>query len=620
MKTFFGLLLIICFNSIGSSIAQTIAQTTTGPVQGIQTQYNGTTLHVYRGIPYAEAPIGSRRFAKPIMLSTTWSDPLNATIFGPSCPQTIFVRNFSRLEKDNSGAQQSEDCLFLNIYTPSNDTNAKLPVFVWIHEGGFYFGAGAFWEGNVLAATQNVVVVTFNYRLGALGFLGAVDPSSKATIVEANLGLYDQKLFLQWVQNNIANFGGDPTKVTLAGNSAGSVSCNFQMLIPSNQGLFQNVILESGTVTLPNGYYSSMQEVTSTFTRLTYKTKCNRTSMAESLNCLRSLPHTAILLGQNFILFETPGAFKPVGNSALIPGDPKTLTEQGKVLNVTTIFGSTKDDGTLYLMLRPGFDFQVSRQYFDGAIQFMFGDFGSKERDAVIFQYTHWANMTSPSWNYKLSVEMYTDYLFLAPNIYCAQQLSRHGIPTYVFEFSQRTVLSGYFHPPAGVTHSMEVPYVFGYPFWKPSYDKDRFTSQDRQVSLDIMNRYGNLIRTGDPNTPSVDGPQWPRFYSQSSKYYVFHPNPTIQNHIRANNMRFWNHLIPTLNATQSNPTLPPPTSATTGAPPTTQSLVLAQALQELRTYRLALWITLGVGCFLALLSLILGIVIAKLRKRSAKF
>ncbi|RDD37473.1 Cholinesterase [Trichoplax sp. H2] len=618
MKKLLGLFFFIYLNFIQGNVGQTIAQTATGPVEGIQTEYNGTAVHVFRGIPYAEPPIGGRRFAQTTLMKTPWTNPLNATNFGPSCPQTIFVRNFSRLERDHPGAQQSEDCLFMNIYTPTTNTNAKLPVFLWIHEGGFYFGAGGFWEGNALAAIENVVVVTFNYRLGALGFLGAIDPKTRTTVVEPNLGFHDQRLAMQWVQDNIANFGGDKTKVTLAGDSAGSVSCNFQMLMPSNKGLFQSVILQSGTVTLPNGYYPDIDEATSIFTRLAYKTKCNHTSMEDSLNCLRGLPYATILLQQNWILYETTGAFKPTGNFGLIPGDPKELIDQGKILNVTTAFGSSKDDGTLYLMLQPGFDFKVTRQYFDGAVNFLFSNFAPKAKDAVVFQYTHWANMTSPTWNYKLAIEMYTDFLFLAPNIYCATQYARHGIPTYVFEFSQRTVKSGYFQPATGVTHSMEIPYVFGYPYSKPPYDRDEFTLDDRQVSLDMMTRFGNIMRSGDPNTPNLDGIAWPRFDGNSSQYYVFTASPAVRDHLRSNNMRFWNHLIPKLNATQplSVATISTTSSPTTKLPLTTQ---LSPLLQELHTYRLALWITLGAACFLAILSLILGIMVAKIRNRPMK-
>ena len=200
-------------------------------------------LYNYRGIPYARPPMGDLRFAAP-RPHRPWTHLRRGTVFGAICPQ------------DGTASGDSEDCLFLNIWTPRAAVNQgkRLPVIVFIHGGAFLFGAGSLpiYDGSYLAASGDVVVVTLNYRLGALGFLAVPELG-----LTGNYGILDQRLALRWVAENIASFGGDPRKVTIFGQSAGAMSVGLHLFsIPENRGRFRAAIMESNPLALP---YPSLQ-------------------------------------------------------------------------------------------------------------------------------------------------------------------------------------------------------------------------------------------------------------------------------------------------------------------------------------------------------------------------
>ena len=225
-------------------------ETTYGSVRGFD---NGDS-YAFLGIPYAASPEGDLRF-KPAVEPSAWDGVLNATQFSPGCPQRCPLH--LDLVCPN---ESSEDCLYLNVYVPKgNPPSAEgWPVFVWIHGGGFQIGAGGtkLYGGNAFT-TENVILVTLNYRLGALGWLvvseeegngGEIDAES---IINGNFGLSDQRLALKWVRDNIGNFGGNENKVTLGGESAGAMSVLVHMVSPASEGLFDRAVIESGTIALP---------------------------------------------------------------------------------------------------------------------------------------------------------------------------------------------------------------------------------------------------------------------------------------------------------------------------------------------------------------------------------
>jgi para-nitrobenzyl esterase len=210
---------------------RSLVMTDKGPVRGTFAQDHREFL----GIPYAAPPTGELRWKPPVPHSP-WTAALDATVFGPTCAQP------------NAGLtyNSSEDCLYLNIYTP-NPPRRHLPVMVWIHGGSFLVGSGQETDGSMLAVKGKVVVVTINYRLGSFGFLtDKVLDAENPQHVSGNYGLLDQQAALKWVKRNIAGFGGDSAQVTIFGESAGGISVALQMIAPGAAGLFSRAINESG--------------------------------------------------------------------------------------------------------------------------------------------------------------------------------------------------------------------------------------------------------------------------------------------------------------------------------------------------------------------------------------
>ena len=219
-----------------------------GSLRGRITKKDSKTIYSYFNIPYAKPPIGSLRFKEPQAYGR-WEGVRGATQCGNVCPQDVAIfsgtlKHFKPIYE--RGPSQSEDCLSLNVIVPGSPKDKLLrSVMVWIHGGAYTVGDGCGYDGSYLASGGDVIVVTFNYRLGALGFFSTAD-----TTMPGNYGLKDQRLALMWVHENIEDFGGDPNSVTIFGESAGGFSVSFMSLMPENKGLFQKAIFQSGTADL----------------------------------------------------------------------------------------------------------------------------------------------------------------------------------------------------------------------------------------------------------------------------------------------------------------------------------------------------------------------------------
>ncbi|XP_029142170.1 cholinesterase-like [Protobothrops mucrosquamatus] len=241
------LLLLFPLASSSASNGDTVVTTSSGPIKGKQFLAGSGSVTAYLGIPYAEHPLGKLRFQKPLP-HQPWTQTLEATSFGNSCLQFIF-RDVPEAETFTPKTPLSEDCLSLNIWVPHPQRPSPVPVLVWIHGGGYFMGSSSLdiYNGASLAATENVIVVSINYRLGALGFLYLPEAAP------GNLGLWDQQLALKWIKENAAAFGGDPFPKGIFGESAGGSSVNFHLLAPKSQDLFAQAVIQSGTA---NAFWS----------------------------------------------------------------------------------------------------------------------------------------------------------------------------------------------------------------------------------------------------------------------------------------------------------------------------------------------------------------------------
>ena len=308
---------------------------------------SGVQYAAFQGIRYAKAPIGNLRFKPP--------QPLDDASIG-----TIDVSQESTVMCLQIDGKGQEDCLLLNIYVPAkifnDESGTKYPIMFWIYGGGYVFGDGTFWTygPQPLMDKEEVILVTVNYRLGPFGFLSLGTFDSEA---HGNSGLLDQNLALQWVQQNIGQFKGDPNLVTIFGESAGSLSVALQVVSPMSRGLFQRAIMESGVVLAPTWHFIPPGEASFYGTSMAANLGC--TSIDEYLECLQSKEFTEILEGG-----VEGSRWMPTIDPAFLPERPIDILEKGDFdHNIEVILGSNAAEGLLWVSNST--DFEGCRNNFD---------------------------------------------------------------------------------------------------------------------------------------------------------------------------------------------------------------------------------------------------------------
>lgn len=481
---FLALLFVARFSS-----SQIIVPTDKGLVSGKSEVIDGATVHSFLGIPYVQPPVGQLRFMPPAPLTSSWNGVLNGSQFKNSCPQRMPIFGVS---PDLPQAKINEDCLYINVVTTKPTAAANMSVLVWIHDGGFVIGSGAFWEMQTLAVTEGIVIVSMNYRLNAFGFLTSGHESPNSNAIPPNLGILDQQMALQWVQNNIENFGGNKDAVTLAGFSAGSFSTGLHIVMPSSQGLFGNAIMNSAA--LLDGYtYNTMAIARQVFLTFAKQAGCNGTLDAAT-QCVRKLSMQQILNVNAQVLLRDLTFFGITVDGKLISENPRKLWQKGQFHKGKLLIGTSAQDG--YANIPPGVT--VTRPAFIGAVQFTLNKIyqNSLCLNAIINRYTDYNAVNSPLSNRHQLGELLTTSLFAAPTDFVAQYHSAHS-PTYAYVFSHRTVQDGYYQPYMGATHGIDIPYIFGYPVRKPKGFLSNYTSMEVDLSKSMMTLWGNFIRNG---------------------------------------------------------------------------------------------------------------------------
>ncbi|MGI4819965.1 MAG: carboxylesterase/lipase family protein [Janthinobacterium lividum] len=398
-----------------------------GPLRGRQEG----SVNIWRGIPYAQAPVGELRFRAP-QPPLPWQEVREAAAFGPVAPQ-LSVGLESRFDVRPNPAMlpvQSEDCLFLNVWTPTAATSAsQLPVMVWIHGGSFVTGSGStpLYDGSRFAARGEVIVVTLNYRLGPLGFLHLAELVPGC---DNNLGLLDQLAALRWVHENISAFGGNPERVTLFGESAGAMSIAALLGMPAAQGLFQAVILQSGAARLqPPARAKQVAE-----------------ALAQSLSAgdpaqLLTLPLAQLLQGAQQLLRTTPGGlpFQPVLDGQTITMHPLVALAAGNWRGLPLLLGTNRDEGNLF----------VPEDATGQHLERLLAPFMPPEQ-ATYFASHYPASRAGQA-------DLLTDTVFWLPTLQLAEQQLPHG-PVWMYRFDW-SIPSG--RPIAGAFHALELAFVW---------------------------------------------------------------------------------------------------------------------------------------------------------------
>jgi para-nitrobenzyl esterase len=441
-------------------------------------------VRIYKGIPYAAPPLGALRW-RPPQLVAAWTGVRPAAAFGPSSLQGVVWGDI-----DLRGAGVSEDCLYLNVWTPAAPGDGqRLPTMVWIHGGGFVVGSGAEprYDGARLAA-RGVLVVTLNHRLNALGFLAHPELTAESDHrASGNYGMLDLVAALAWVKRNIAAFGGDPDKVTVAGESAGSEGASALMASPLAKGLFQGVIGESGAM------FASPSRVPAPPAKaedagLDFMRKVGANSLAE----LRAAPAVAILAA-------APGpGFRPIVDGWFLPRSPAEIFAAREQSDVALMAGWNKDEGFSFTLLQ-GDD--AKRPYADLA-RAIFGE----RTEAALRLYPG----GSPQTDAASASALGGDLAIIHPTwawIEAQKQSGRADIFRFRFDRAPLTP-QGWFGDrssrDAGAFHAGELLYVFdnlgAYPWL--------IDDSDRALAELASSYWINFVVNGDPNGPGL--PRWP--------------------------------------------------------------------------------------------------------------
>ncbi|MDX1884609.1 carboxylesterase/lipase family protein [Mycolicibacterium sp. 120270] len=454
-----------------------LVRTATGMVRGVVESDH----RMFAGIPYAAPPVGPLRFRPPAP-PVAWTGIRDATKPGPRCIQDPGV-------DPEFGKQSDEDCLNLNVWTPEL-TGSPRPVMVWIHGGSFTGGSGKIYDGRWLV-TRDIIVVTINYRLGTLGFLA--DPSLGPPGDVGNYGFQDQQAALRWVKDNIANFGGDPGKVTVAGESAGGMSVCDHLVAPGSKGLFRAAIIQSA----PCGAQADLG--TAERRSVEYSAQVGCADPRTSAECLRALPVDKLRKPVSFFTIgedEMPG---PVTGSAALPVDPVTAIARNDAARVPVLIGTNRDEFTLFVALQY---LRLGKVYtVDNYPELLRETFGANAA-AVGDRY--------PPRNYGGGVPSayaaaVTDAVFSCVAERMSDDLARTR-PVYAYEFNDREAPAPEAMRtlpfPVGASHSLELRYIFEVGGAEP------MTPEQQALSDQMLDYWSRFVTDAAPD--AVGHPAWP--------------------------------------------------------------------------------------------------------------
>ncbi|XP_061138429.1 fatty acyl-CoA hydrolase precursor, medium chain [Syngnathus typhle] len=517
-----------------------VIHTELGSLKGQHVNVKGkeTGVNAYLGVPFAKPPVGPGLRLAPPQKVERWEGVRDASRQPPMCIQhRPFLLDL--LEMIGGIAQEipdvSEDCLYLNIYTPANRPHdAKLPVMAWIHGGGFALGSASVYDGSALAAYQDVVVVLIQYRLGVLGFLSTGDEQ-----VSGNFGLLDQVEALRWIQNHIHNFGGDPASVTIFGESAGGVSVSLLLLSPLSKGLFHRAIAESGTAAMDmlviNDPLPGAQVVANA-------SGCSIESTQTIAACLRNLdPDLFLTLAQDptlRITVTTDGHF--------LTKSVNELYKKHEIQNVPFMTGINDHEGGWLIpsyMAPPNWTEGLDREQVVNIMMVFNSNPQTLIMDLMVEEYIGTGEDREK--NRDGFTEFFGDLLFTIPAIKSSNAHRDAGARVYLYEYQ---------HPPhflkakrpnfVGCDHGDEIFTVFGLCFTTTHIRlNDTCLEEEEQLSRTMMAYWGNFARTGSPNGDGLA--HWP-LYEKEEKYLVIRAKEqVISQHLKKDRFVFMTQTIP---------------------------------------------------------------------------
>ncbi|XP_044125242.1 fatty acyl-CoA hydrolase precursor, medium chain-like [Bufo gargarizans] len=490
-------------------------------------------VDVFYGVPFAKPPVGPLRFANPEP-AEPWSSVRDASEYPPMCVQLTRNMTFRRAHYPPSLVPISEDCLYLNVYTPADrHKESKLPVMVSIHSGGLVIGAASTYDGSALSAYENVVFVSIQYRLGIPGFFSTGDDQ-----LPGNYGLLDQVAALRWVQENIANFGGNPKSITIIGQSAGSLSVSALVLSPLAKDLFHRAIAESGTVTMPGFVVSNSKELVPYQELVANISGCDLTSIAD---CLKKKSEEEFLamantMGRMPFPVCVDGVFLPK------PAEEMMANKEGNkvplliginnmefgfrlplVYNITGISnGMTRE--TVVKELKNNPLLPLSNEVISVMVDEYIGD------------------TTAPLKIRDRFLDLCGDAVFVVQALKFAKYHRDAGLPVYFYEFQHAPTILAHQRPKyVKCDHGDELIFVLGGPFLRDGVAySGPATPKEKDLSKTVMKYWANFARTGNPNSPKLT--TWPLF-GRDERYLEINLKQKSSSKLKAIRFKLWTEI-----------------------------------------------------------------------------
>ncbi|XP_053742789.1 cocaine esterase-like [Synchiropus splendidus] len=514
-----------------------VVHTKLGSLRGELLTVKGTEnkVHSFLGVPFAKPPVGpALRLAAPQAVEG-WEGVRDATKQPPMCIQDrelsmdMIVRILGfKVEIP----EVSEDCLYLNIYTPATrPKDAKLPVMVWIHGGGLTMGAASSYDGSALAAYENVVLVSIQYRLGLLGFLSTGDEH-----MAGNWGMLDQVQALKWVQEHIHNFGGASNSVTIFGASAGGVSVSLLLLSPLTEGLFHKAIAESGTAAMA----SLVQENSLAMTQIiANKSGCSVESTQKIADCMKNLDMDTI----NTLVKDLTLGYPVVTDGHFLTQSVQQLYKNHELQKKPFITGVNSDEGG-YLMpnffLHSNWTEGLDREEVSNTMSVFLPD--AKVRELVLEEY--WGNTDDRVKNRDAFTRYMGDLFFNIPAVVTANAHRDAGAPVYLYEYRFIHSLFKSKRPSfVGSDHGDEVFSVFGSCFTQAHFKlPDPCLVEEEEVARTVMSYWANFARTGSPNGKGLV--HWPK-YDKEEPYLAIAEEQVVDHHLKNEHFIFMTETLP---------------------------------------------------------------------------
>lgn len=538
-----AVLIVGVLSNCAAQSTQDVVSTSTGQVQGIELSTTTGRVRAFLGIPYAEPPTGDLRFRKPTP-KRQWEGILNATSLPALCSQPVAqINKFLHIEATD---KISEDCLYLNVFTPITNDTLK-PVIVSIHGGGFSSGGislGAS-DSSELSVRGDLVTVAIAYRLGAFGFLHLDIEDAPG-----NMGLYDQVMALRWVKENVQSFGGDPDKITLMGPSAGSVAVGVHILSPLSRGLFHRAIMQSGSP-FSRAVRSTKDQASLRSSKLATALGCETSETAEKslrgkeiIDCLRSKDTASILIATTNFSGGGVDAFFPVFGDELVPEEPEEALRQGHLNSVDLLGGVTEAEGDflMYYIFNPIRNLSRAEGVTKGEVMFLLkmALVSSVPVDPNIVLDHYFADVEQ---NDSVKVlhagaDIFGHLQIVCPTLEFGKRLGLQNSSVYMYQFSHRPSYSD--HPDwIRTTHGDDIPFSLGSMFKvveEPS-------AADVEAADDLIQAISSFSHTG---TPRITGQvPWPEYNEEGSYGDIGTKRFSYKKDLFKSECAFWNRIMP---------------------------------------------------------------------------